>query len=88
MEGNVLQHYISSCLLDFVLAFYYQNCHTENLKELGSSCCGTAETNLTSIHEDVGRSLAVLSGWGIRNCRELWCRSQSRLRSQVAVAVT
>ena len=54
MEGNVLQHYISSCLLDFVPAFYYQNCHTENLKELGSSCCGTAETNPTSIHEDVG----------------------------------
>ena len=33
------------------------------------------------------RSLASLSELRILCCRELWCRSQTRLRSQVAVAV-
>ena len=33
------------------------------------------------------RSLASLSGLRIRRCRELWCRSQTRLTSGVAVAV-
>ena len=32
-------------------------------------------------------SLASLSELGIQCCRELWCRSQRRLGSQVAVAV-
>ena len=33
------------------------------------------------------QSLALLSGLRIWQCLELWCRSQMRLRSQVAVAV-
>ena len=33
------------------------------------------------------QSLALLSGLRIRCCCELWCRSQMRLRSDVAVAV-
>ena len=33
------------------------------------------------------RSLASLSGLRIPCCRELWCRSQTRLRSGVAMAV-
>ena len=33
------------------------------------------------------RSLALLSGSNIQHCRELWCRSQTQLRSCVAVAV-
>ena len=33
------------------------------------------------------RSLALLSGLGIWHCHELWCRSQTRLGSHVAVAV-
>ena len=33
------------------------------------------------------RSLASVSGLRILCCHELWCRSQARLRSQVAVAV-
>ena len=32
-------------------------------------------------------SLALLSGLRIRPCRELWCRSQTQLRSGVAVAL-
>ena len=39
---------------------------------MGSSHCGSAETNLTSIQEIVDRSLALLSGSGIQWCRELW----------------
>ena len=33
------------------------------------------------------RSLAPLSGLGVRHCCELWCRSQMWLRPPVAVAV-
>ena len=33
------------------------------------------------------RSLALLSGLTIRRCYELWCRSQRRLGSRVAVAL-
>ena len=33
------------------------------------------------------RSLASLSGWRIQHCQELWCRSQTWLRSHIAVAV-
>ena len=33
------------------------------------------------------QSLALLSGFRIRCCHELWYRSQIRLRSDVAVAV-
>ena len=33
------------------------------------------------------RSLASLGGLRIQHCRELWCRSQTRLGSGVAVAV-
>ena len=33
------------------------------------------------------RSLASLIGLRIRHCCELWCRSQMRLRSRVAVAL-
>ena len=33
------------------------------------------------------RSLASLGGLRIRRCRELWCRSQTRLRSRIALAV-
>ena len=33
------------------------------------------------------RSLASLSGLRIGHCRELWCRSQTQLGSDIAVAV-
>ena len=47
---------------------------------------GSVATNPTSFHEDAGSSLASLSGLRIQRCRELWCRSQTRLRSRGAVA--
>ena len=43
--------------------------------------------NLTSIHEDVGSVLALLSGLRIQRCRELQQRSQMQLRSGIVVAV-
>ena len=50
-------------------------------KFVESSRCGSAETNLTSIHEDVG-----LIG-GLDQWVWLWCRLKIRLRSGIAVAV-
>ena len=44
-------------------------------------------TNLTMNYEVTVRSLVLLSGLRIQHCHELWCRSQMRLGSQVAVAV-
>ena len=45
------------------------------------------EINPTSIHENVGSILALPRGLRIWHCCELWCRLQTQLRSQVAVAV-
>jgi len=42
---------------------------------------------MTSIHEDAGLIPGLAWGVGDLHCRELWCRSQTRLRSGVAVAV-
>ena len=53
----------------------------------GSSRCSAAETNLTKNHE-VAASIPVLAQWlRIRCCHGLWCRSQTQLRSHIAVAV-
>ena len=41
---------------------------------------------LVSVRTQI-RSLALLSGLRIWHCHELWCRSQTWLRSNVAVAV-
>ena len=43
--------------------------------------------NPTSIHEDTSSSLALFSGLRIRRCPDLWCRSQTWLRSHAAVVV-
>ena len=45
-------------------------------EQSGSSSCGTAETNPTSIHEDADSILttALLRGSGIWHCCELWYR--------------
>ena len=53
-----------------------------------SSCHGSEEMNLTiaSMRTQVG-PLASLSGLRIRHCCQLWCRSQTQLKSGVAVAV-
>ena len=51
-----------------------------------SSCRGTAETNLRTMRLWV-QSLALLSGLRIRHFCERWYRSQTRLGSDVAVAV-
>ena len=65
----------------------HEGSHWSDENVLGSSHCGTAEMNLTSIYEDAGSTLASFSGSGIRHCHELCCRSQTWLRFLIAVAV-
>ena len=43
--------------------------------------------NLTSIPEDAGQSLVLLSGLRIRRCHKLQGRSQTWLGSRIAVAM-
>ena len=70
---------------DYSLPFIYDS-HFPLKTIQGSSHCGTEETNPTSIHEDT-TSILGLSHWlRIQCCRELWCRSQTWLRSCIAVA--
>ena len=40
----------------------------------------------TGVHEDAVSIPGLILGSGTRHCRELWCPSQMRLRSGVAVA--
>ena len=44
--------------------------------------------HLTGIHEDVDSTLGLALGLRIQRCRELWCRSQMRLGSGIAVALS
>ena len=41
--------------------------------------------NLTGLHDAVGL-IPGLAQWVAQHCRELWCKSQTCLRSGVAVA--
>ena len=59
-----------------------------NLKyDIGSSHHGSVEMNPTTTCEDAG-SIPDLTHW-VKDltCPELWCKSQTWLRSHIAVAV-
>ena len=55
---------------------------------LWSSPCGSAVTNLASIHEDAGLIPSLAQRVKDPGCCELWCRWQTRLGSCVAMAVS
>ena len=52
-----------------------------------SSHCGAAKINSTSNHEDVGSIPGLTHRLRIGCCHELWYRTQTRLRSHVALTV-
>ena len=60
---------------------------TPKTKTKGSSHCGAAEMNPTSIHENVGCTPGLINVLRTQYCLELWCMSQTQLRSWVAMAV-
>ena len=61
---------------------------TENkIGKHSSSFCGAVETNLTSIHEEVGSILGLTQWVKDPTLCELWYRLQTRPRSHIAVAV-
>ena len=73
------------------MSLYFQDLRIPRFKKLNcrSFHRGSAETNLTSAHEDLGSipGLVQLSGLGIQCCCELWCSLQMQLRSHIAVVV-
>ena len=56
-------------------------------ERIGSSCLGTAEMNLTRNHDVMGLIPGLVQWIKDLGCHELWCRSQTQLRSGIAVAL-
>ena len=89
-DSIVLRIQFSICCVNWPFTWkieFLQILKLQKEGKLGSSCHGSKETNLTSIHEDSVRSLVSFSGLRIWCYPELWCRSKMWLRSGVAVAV-
>ena len=65
-----------TCLSAVIIIFYFRHSH-----------CGSGVMNPLVSMKIWVQSLALLSGLRIWPCCEMWCRSQMRLRSGVAVAM-
>ena len=86
-EGGLCAQVLKEIRWERLAESVLRGCGRKRTNKAGSSRCGSAVMNPTSIHEDRVRSLASLSGLRIWRCRELWCRSQMQLRFCIAVAV-
>ena len=90
--NNQEVRYIGTCTL-FTMVYYILRIRallfsfSLNEKKSWSSHHGSVEMNLISILRTQVRSLALISGLRIQHCRELCCRSQTRLGSGIAVAL-
>ena len=84
---------ISSTVETLSRAFHYDKspyCSQVNITmklkfKMESSHCGAVEMNPASIHEDAGLIPGLTHWVGDWHCLELWCRSQTRLGSHIAV---
>ena len=73
------------CVLGMSIELYAN--YTSTFENLGSSHCGSAVMNTTSIHEEAGLIPGPAQWVKDYGCYELLCRLQTWLRSCIAVAV-
>ena len=55
------------------------------MQKSGGSCCGSVEVNLISVYEDAGSTPGLAQWVKDLACCELWYRTQTWLRTHIAV---
>ena len=86
LETSTIYHPPWSLHFSYAHACLSSNISFKNIKQEFPSWLSGSRIRLGTMKWGV-RSLALLSGLRIRHCRDLWCRSQMRLGSRVAVAL-